>query len=482
MSPGIAIPFITQPGTLNTINNLGEVLMKKILAVLLVAVMAFSLIACASGPAPSPSAPTGNNDTPAADTPSDEPAAEPPAGGDQATISFWQYNYGDAEMFAAATDMLVKQFMEEYPNIKVEWQMAPWDGWLQNIQTAVATKSAPDVTISQGTISAQFHKQGQVLLLDPIVEAWRAEDNPILNDFYPPGALEMYMYQGTHPALPLLFGGRGFMYRTDVFEELGLEEPDNWDEWLDVLRTIKAETDFTPLAIPCHPQDGSHFCMQLMYSNNIGTIHADWSVNYDVPEFRDVLDIVQILWDEKLIPEGTASYTMADALTLYYQGAAAMVFCMPFNLAEDNPEIFEKSGVLRTFAGPRGERRGWMGTDGMMCFNQGNYHEEALTFMKWYYENNLPLFTEGGTPFMPMQYTQLQDPFFNQKKYADNIEKVVPYMQGPTWPLDMEFYQVIKVDGERLLGKYILEGTFEGMSQDDIISNLTRAVKDVIED
>ena len=52
--------------------------------------------------------------------------------GESVTITFWDMPWGPSEYTAKAQE-LVGEFEKEYPNIKVDYQSIPWDGWAQTL-------------------------------------------------------------------------------------------------------------------------------------------------------------------------------------------------------------------------------------------------------------------------------------------------------------------------------------------------------------
>ena len=130
---------------------------------------------------------------------------------------------------------MVDQFNEENEyGITVELQMIPWDGYYETFLTAVTSGAAPDVYTGASTAPTQYAEMGESLDLDPIIEAWEAENNPILSDI-PEQYWGFFKYDGVTYGLPYGVDPKQITYRTDFFEEAGIDTlPTTYDEFLDV--------------------------------------------------------------------------------------------------------------------------------------------------------------------------------------------------------------------------------------------------------
>ena len=66
-------------------------------------------------------------------------------------------------------------------------------------------------------------------------------------DTFSPLVLELNRFDGEIHMIPRATYTSGFFYNIDMFEQLGLEPPETWSEFLDVCETLK-QNGITPLS------------------------------------------------------------------------------------------------------------------------------------------------------------------------------------------------------------------------------------------
>jgi raffinose/stachyose/melibiose transport system substrate-binding protein len=159
--------------------------------------------------------------------------------GDADTISLWYLQ--DHEVMVTAA---IERFNEEYPDITVDAQGVENDPYKTRLQTAMGTAAAPDVFHSWGGgWLQQFVDAGRVLALDDYL-AEHSDWSELLSK----PALEVSTFDGSVYAVPAILGGVYMWYRTDVFEENGVEPPETYDELLEVIQTLN-DNGVTPITL-----------------------------------------------------------------------------------------------------------------------------------------------------------------------------------------------------------------------------------------
>ncbi|MCU4800541.1 extracellular solute-binding protein [Halobacteria archaeon HArc-gm2] len=114
-------------------------------------------------------------------------------------------------------------------------------------------------------------------------------------DGYVDSTIEAMSYQGELYALPYTGNGRAMIYRRDVFEELGQDPPETADEFLEVGRLIKSETDLTPFH-NCTKDGGVRAFQEWMshvyqHTENLYATDGDgWTLNVDADTLGLVFD------------------------------------------------------------------------------------------------------------------------------------------------------------------------------------------------
>ncbi|MGN8832171.1 ABC transporter substrate-binding protein [Selenomonas montiformis] len=156
----------------------------------------------------------------------DGPRASVPAGRGRTTIVFWNEN--------AAADRteyyheLIERFERENPDIQVQYVGLPKKVARLKINTAIATNELPDVCGVQSAWIAEFYNKGVLLNMDPYFEQWDSKDDllpSVIADnrrLAPDGGL----YQ-----LPNTMGLEILWYRSDWFQQQGIDPPSDWESF-----------------------------------------------------------------------------------------------------------------------------------------------------------------------------------------------------------------------------------------------------------
>lgn len=74
------------------------------------------------------------------------------------------------------------------------------------------------------------------------------EEDTAWKDSFIPASLQPFSSDGKNYGIPLRFNGKFFVYNKEIFDKHGLKAPKTWDEFLDVLGTLKEEGE-TPLML-----------------------------------------------------------------------------------------------------------------------------------------------------------------------------------------------------------------------------------------
>ena len=145
------------------------------------------------------------------------------ASAQETTVRMW-FN-GTPEAHGAVLDRLIPEFEAANPDINVEYEITAWSSYQQQIATAAAGGTLPDIIFGFSNLVAGFAERG--LLADH-----GAYFDP---DDFVPATVELTTWNGTWSMLPTWFSANGLSWRTDLIEAGGhdaSEPPADWDEWL----------------------------------------------------------------------------------------------------------------------------------------------------------------------------------------------------------------------------------------------------------
>jgi multiple sugar transport system substrate-binding protein len=368
-------------------------------------------------------------------------------------IEFWDMMWGPADHYIPAVEANVEKYNEENEDgINVTVQMTPWDNWYQVFLTAISAGAGPDVSTGAGSQPIHYAVMEMGLPLDSILDEWRADGNPILNDFVPL-VMDYYNWRGEQWGIPWNVDPRALYYRTDLFEEAGITTlPRTFDEFTEVLRTIK---DAFPDLIPLGFQAGDHFSMHVatgfLIYNGTGFVDASANANLEHPAAVEVWDYFRMLYEEGLIAEGAAGYRGADIELLSGSGEIVIQWGAPPTWLVGNADLYDKIGVMPPIAGPSntGNAANYFWINGIQAYNNTSHPDESLAFLKWWAENTLTLFVDGRAGPSPARMSHYDNPFFQddwmkREFYIHSIREGVPVV----WPASVCFPAMMTVEGE----------------------------------
>ncbi|MGG7464327.1 MULTISPECIES: sugar ABC transporter substrate-binding protein [unclassified Plantibacter] len=170
------------------------------------------------------------------------------AGGDTVdgkgqTLNVWimQGTNPDSEKFFSQVGDDFKK--ETGATLKVEY--VQWADAHDRFVTSIAGGTTPDVAETGTTWTAEFADAGALAPIGDLV------DKAGLSKDLVKGLVQSGTYDGEMYGMPWYAGVRSIIYRTDVFDELGLKAPTNWDEIVADVAAIKAaKPDMIPFPVP----------------------------------------------------------------------------------------------------------------------------------------------------------------------------------------------------------------------------------------
>ena len=448
--------------------------MRKLLLWLLVVLLSMAMLSgfLLAGCKKEEAAETTAAETTAAETTAAETtAAETTAAAEVVNLTFWDLPWGPADTYIPTAEKLVERFNSENPNIRVEYESIPWDGFNQAFITAIKGGEAPDIATVGATQPFEYADMGEILDLSSIVEEFEKEGK--LDDFIP-GSIEFFQYNDIQTGIPWNSDPRVISYRKDVFDNLGIEKlPETWDDFLNVCRTIKDNTDMTPLVFP-GSDTATDIMLILMYSNNVGIVDPEMKASFNDPKTIEALDFFRTLYKEGFISESTVSYNYENADTVFIDGKAAIIITS----LQWSEAIRDKIAVMPPLLGPNGtEKRMLVWQNPLIAFKQTENPEEVKLFIKWYSENMLEIWTEGLSGSLPVRYSYLEDSFFDDPYIQQVVENVFPYAVPLTWPLGW-FSQLPSITNENIVGAALQEILIGNTDIEGIASNTNTLIEE----
>lgn len=308
--------------------------MKKLTALILALVMLLTLAACAAKPAATE--PEQPEQTPAAEETTqpeqtEQASAEETAAGTQTPmtgnvitdedVSLTIWMIGDREEHF---NTAIEAYTEIHPNVSIDISYFDTSTLKSNCMAAAASDTLPECFYSySGAIGSYYATNGYAMDLTQ----YAADNN--WEDLFLEPALELAKWNGVVYGVPMTYNTFDVMYRSDIFESLGLSEPATWDEFENCLAVLK-ESGITPFAIG----NSSAWDLSRLFALTLEAIAgseeydrlckeqtADWSTNESVIA---TLNKLKEWYDKGYFLEGFMTLAPNDARNLWYQGQCGM--------------------------------------------------------------------------------------------------------------------------------------------------------------
>lgn len=378
-----------------------------------------------------------------------------PAKAKDVTIEYWDMNYGDATVWEAGLKKMAGDFTAD-TGVKVDITILGWDNFMQNYLTAIESNATSDIFTSGFGQNNLYAQMGAVLPIDDIINEYKK--NGTFDDFVVP--MNSLMYDGKYIAVPHGVFPTSMIYREDMLKAVGYDKaPETWDDFLDCLRALKTKYNFPPLAFSTADAQGNHFMLTALLQNGTGVFNDKMECQLETPAALEAYEYVYTLYNEGLIPKGTASYLRSDAEKAYLSGNAAMSFGSHSpNSAINKSDLASKSGAMVGLYGPsKADKKPgnltWF--NAMSIFSSTKYPDECKDFIRFMQDNNIRLYTECGQEGVPTRKSQMQafKDFYKNDALTIKWSALADYSLSPSAPATSTYPEFTQIDGQNLLSQ-----------------------------
>ncbi|MEV4777391.1 sugar ABC transporter substrate-binding protein [Microbacterium sp. LWH12-1.2] len=296
---------------------------KRILpALALGAVVSLGLAACAGGTAPADGGGTDGE-------------------GKELTVWIMKGTNPDSTAFYDA----VSAAFEEKTGAKVTIEEVQWADAHDRFVTAIAGGTTPDVAETGTTWTAEFADAGALEAIGEYVDGEKGLRDDLVEGLEVAGT-----YDGELYGMPWYAGVRSIVYRTDVFEELGLKAPESWDDIIAAGEVIKAaKPEMLPFPVP---GDAEFDVYPWVWGagGEIATLKGDtWTSELDSKESQAGIEFyTDLALKHGFSSAGATTWKETDLRDAFTQGNVAMMLSgswTPKALVEANPELEGKLGA-----------------------------------------------------------------------------------------------------------------------------------------
>ncbi|WP_265443483.1 sugar ABC transporter substrate-binding protein [Acetivibrio straminisolvens] len=455
-------------------------MLKKVIALMLVAVMALSLAAC-GGEEPQTSPGPDQNQT----------SPDSNAGGNKepVTLTLWimpNSNTADQDFLNA-----IKPFTDANPHITVQPTVVDWGAAWTKITAAATSGEAPDLTQLGSTWTAAIGAMGALVDLNGKI------DTSVFVD----STLQSAGIRGTEQiyGMPWFAETRALYYRTDAAEKAGVNpETDfaTWDKYKEALKKLNnIEIDGQKLPALGMPGKNDwnviHNFAWWIYGAGGDLISEDGKTATFASEAAlEGIKFYSELAVEGLMDKPSLEKNTSDIESTFCSGGYATSFMGPWvistlkrNKAEQGIDLVDKVGVTMIPEGPKG-RYAFLGGSNIAIFKSSKNQEAALELVKYLSTKEAQVAYSKVTNMLPTVKAAYEDPYFESdamvKVFKDQLQFAKHYASIPGWaPSETYFQQGLSKIWDNAMG---IEGAYSFEKTKEIVKEVETQVNKVLQD
>ncbi|MDQ0247020.1 raffinose/stachyose/melibiose transport system substrate-binding protein [Bacillus fengqiuensis] len=305
--------------------------------------------------------------------------------------------------YAPYFEEVVKEFESKNPNIKIKMEAIADEPIKDKLRVILGGNEAPDIMFSwSGEFARKFVRADAALDLTPYLNedaAWK--------DGFIPASLQPFASDGKNYGIPLRFNGKFFVYNKKTFDKYGLQAPKTWDEFMQVLETLKKGGE-TPIILGNEsPWAAIHYLTglnQKMVSQDVRmNDYNPRSGEFTDPGYVKAMEMLADLNKEGYFMKNvnSSSHDMAKQLFFAGKGSIFYVELEEFQNVEDNMKGNWGFFPMPAIADGQGNQNFITGApDGFIVSSKTKHPKEAVEFLKFLTskENALKLVEMIGWP------------------------------------------------------------------------------------
>ena len=141
-------------------------------------------------------------------------------------IALWDEAAGDA------VDAAIESFNKKHPDVEVDVTYTPYAQYWTTLNTSIGGGAGPDLFWINAVNFYQYAEPGLIKDLEPFIES----DKEFQKDDYYENMIELYSYEDDLYAAPYFVDAIGLFYNKQIFDEAGVDYPDETWTWEDIER------------------------------------------------------------------------------------------------------------------------------------------------------------------------------------------------------------------------------------------------------
>lgn len=339
-------------------------------------------------------------------------------------VVIWDYFETDAQKEMMQT--LIDGFNASQDEYVASHTYVPFADYEKQLTLGIASGELPDLVILDGCSMASFIELG---LFGDISDA------DINWDEYIPGPLESTMLDGKHYGIPFATNCTALYYNKDMFDEAGIDYPDEnttWDEFREMAKALTKDGVYGFGNAATNTDEGTFQCLQWLYT-------AGGSYT-DIESGVDAFTLMQEMIEEGSWTKECVNWTQSDVNNNFMAGNLAMQQNGPWQIPgiEANaPDLNYGVTVLPKKDAEAGQATSILGGENMGVVNKDDT-SGAEAFLKYYDQTDVMVEAMKLYGSCPPKTEAAQDTYWTedpiQQAFLLQIETSIPRGPSASWP------------------------------------------------
>jgi multiple sugar transport system substrate-binding protein len=350
----------------------------------------------------------GDDEKPDANVGKGQGAVKDPTSPQTVTFFSWVGNEPQMKKMAA-------EFHKAHPNITIKFENAPAEQAAQVLSTRIAGNNAPDVAYINASDTTDYAARGALVDLDN----YMGRSDVVDPDDYVDGFKTFVTYDEKMWGLPFDGETTGLFYRTDRFEEAGIDgPPTTWEEFQEDAEKLTDEAN-DKYGYELFASESAYYWYPWLYQAGGDVLTEDSKdIAFDSDEGKEAADFYVNL--AKYSPADYLNSNSYDGRVAFAQGDVAMYMAGAWfagTLADEFPDIDGKWAAAPLPDGAAGCKTTIAG-DSLVMFDQTKVSDAAWLWMEFLSQpDNMADWTykTEGT-LLPTTKSMLESPDLEESK------------------------------------------------------------------
>lgn len=255
-------------------------------------------------------------------------------------------------------EAMVEAYVKEHPNVSIEVQTVNWDEYWTKLEAAATSNALPDVFWMHTNEFMKYATSGKLADLTDLYG-----DLNYYKDNFPSGLVKNFSYEGKIYGVPKDWDTIALAYNVDLFDQAGIDYPDEtwtWETVIDAAKKIKDKTGMWGFLAPLDDQSGY---LNLVEQAGGYIISEDGTeAGFTNPATKKGIELwISLQKDYDFSPK-QATFAETDAGSLFGSGQAGMMLLGSWNVApflKNYPDLNWNVAVIPKMSDPvEGDGRG----------------------------------------------------------------------------------------------------------------------------